>query len=122
MSPKLVRWRHALTDERTRDMLVELAKSVTPYVRPTQGGFSNSVAASAGTHGRAAIDISVSGLSKSRKLEIVRQGRIVGFAMWLRLESEGPWVEHIHGVPVDGDLSAEARSQVEKYRKCTNGL
>ena len=45
-----VYWRGVRLDERTRDMLVEAEKLAKVKIRPTQGSYSTSVGASAGTH------------------------------------------------------------------------
>lgn len=103
-------------------MLAEVATMVKPYVRPIQGGYSNSVSASAGTHGRAAVDISCAGLSTRQCNQIVRKMRKVGFAAWRRDTSEGPWIRHIHAVPIGGNLSAAAHRQVHAYKRGRNGL
>lgn len=54
---------------------------------------------------------------------IVRCLRVVGFAAWLRKESEGDWDEHIHFV-LNGNakLSPSAARQVEAYKNGRNGL
>lgn len=103
-------------------MLSEVAKMVKPYVRPVQGGYSNAVAASAGTHGRAAVDISCAGLSTRQCNQIVYAMRKVGFAAWRRDSNEGPWSRHIHAVPIGGNLSAAAHRQVSAYKAGRNGL
>ncbi len=120
--PRIVYWRGAKTDTRTRAMLAEAAKKVKPYVRPIQGGYSNSVSASAGTHGRAAVDISCAGLSNRQANQIVKAMRQVGFAAWRRDTSEGPWVRHIHAVPIGGNLSYAAQRQVVAHKRGRNGL
>lgn len=117
-----VYWRGAKLDKRTKDMMVEVAKRTKPYIRPTQGGFSNAVFASAGTHGGAAIDISCRGLSKSVCNRIVKVMREVGFAAWRRDSNEGPWARHIHAVPIGGNLSSAAEHQVDAHMRGRNGL
>lgn len=103
-------------------MLSEVAKMVKPYVRPVQGGFSNAVAASAGTHGGAAVDISCAGLSTRQCNQIVTAMRKVGFAAWRRDANEGPWSRHIHAIPIGGNISAAAQRQVTAYKRGRNGL
>lgn len=119
-------WRGATFDERTRDMLVEVDKLVGPDVpiRPTQGSYSNSVGASAGTHsGGGAVDLSVRDVPNADCLKIVRALRTVGFAAWIREPSEGDWPRHIHAIAIGcKDLAPSAAKQVTVYKLRKNGL
>lgn len=112
-----VNWRGVTVDDRTRDMLDEVARLTPdlPTLRPSQGSYNTSVGASAGTHaGGGAVDIRCSNLTRAQALETVRVMRTVGFAAFLRLPSEGPWPEHIHAIAVGcQDLSAAARRQID---------
>lgn len=121
-----VTWRGVKLDPQTRSMLQEVDKILGPEIplRPSQGSYSNSVGASAGTHsGGGAVDISVRGLTSFQINLVVFLLRRVGFAAWHRLPGDGPWSEHIHaiakGVP---DLSSQAKSQVKDYANGLSGL
>ena len=49
--------------------------------------------------------------------------RKVGFASWLRRESQGPWDEHWHGIAMGTKgLPSIAESQVASYLDGRNGL
>lgn len=121
-----VTWRGHRFDEQTRDMLRELDKLVGPYVqiRPTQGSYSSSVSASAGTHsGGGAVDLSVQKLTADQVDLVVFLARRVGFAAWHRAASEGPWVDHIHMInKTCKDLSPSAKNQVKAYKDKRSGL
>jgi hypothetical protein len=88
----------------------------------TQGSYSTSVSASAGTHdGGGALDISVSGMSRSDVRKAVKALRKAGFAAWHR----GPpsFIPHIHGIAIgDRDASPSAKAQVRDYRRGLDGL
>lgn len=109
-------------DQRTYDMLREVERLLPFQIFVSQGGFNTGgVAASAGTHDRAAVDISASILTASERDQLDHAGRRVGFAGWIRTPAQGfPW--HWHGVPVGGDLSPAARAQVVQYYAGENGL
>ena len=50
-------------------------------------------------------------------------GRLVGFADWHRLPTEGPWSEHVHGILIgDKEMSPSAAKQVCDYYAGLNGL
>src|SRR6478609_2702575 len=94
-------------DRRTRDMLREaqrIANEQDPSIGKfhlSQGSFSHSVGASAGTHdGPGAFDLSIRGYSEHQKQVIALSLRRVGFASWRRFPSQGPWPEHIHGIAI----------------------
>lgn len=86
----------------------------------TQGSYNkDGVKASAGTHdGGGAVDVTAT------DWEICEYaGRLVGFAAWHRLPSEGPWVEHCHGILVgDKEMSAGAAKQIHDYYAGLNAL
>ena len=119
-----VEFRGVTLDSRTARMMDVVAMRTGPKIIPTQGSFSTSVAASAGTHsGAGAIDLSVRGLDTPRVNGIVKVMRQVGFAAWHRLPSEGPWPVHIHGIAVNAPgLSSGAARQVAALRRGRNGL
>lgn len=129
-----VYWRGVLLDQRTADMMEEVARlSGDVYVRPTQGSYAGGgVAASAGTHdGCGAIDIAGqdSGMTQADREIICTSGRQVGFAMWIRTPDQSDWPYHIHGIAVQpggkgdrGCLSSGAHGQVIDYYEGRNGL
>jgi len=90
----------------------------------TQGSWSATVEASAGTHaGAGAVDISTRDTTHAEDLEVVRALRTVGFAAWVRTPGDGPWPEHIHAVAVDVDgLAPAAARQVAAARAGRDGL
>lgn len=109
-------------DQRTYDMLMELKRLLPFDIFVSQGGFNvGGVAASAGTHDRAAVDISASLLTTTERGLLDRNGRRIGFAGWIRTPAQG-FAWHWHGVPIDGDLSTAARAQVVSYYDGKNGL
>ena len=120
-----VQWRGVTLDQRTSKMMDEVVKLCKDIkIDPTQGSYSKSVGASAGTHdGGGAIDLSLSGLSAFEILKIVSSMRTVGFAAWHRRAGEGPWSDHVHGIAVNcPDSTAVAKRQVTALRKGKNGL
>jgi hypothetical protein len=119
-----VNFRGVTLDSRTARMMDVVAMRTSPKIIPTQGSFSTSVGASAGTHsGTGAIDLSVKGLDAPRVNAIVKVMRQVGFAAWHRLPNEGPWPAHIHGIAVNAPgLSTAAAKQVAALRRGRNGL
>jgi hypothetical protein len=122
-TPTLVWWRGKRFTPRMRDQLVE-AQKLNGGVRltPTQGSFSNGVGASAGTHAREAIDLSVRGMSTADENATIRNLRTVGIWASVRPAIPGLWPRHIHGIPVGGDLSPQAKAQVDEARKGGDGL
>jgi hypothetical protein len=96
---------------------------ITPFdFFVSQGGYNEGgVTASAGTHDREAVDISASLLTPDQRWTVCANGRRIGWAMWIRTPDQGfPW--HLHGVPINGDLSISARAQVVQYLNHQNGL
>jgi hypothetical protein len=85
----------------------------------TQGSYSNSVAASFGTHsGGGVLDLAWIG-----KVADVVALRMSGFAAWHRDRSQGPWNDHIHAVAIgDPTASPEAKKQVTSYFNGGDGL
>lgn len=121
----VVDWRGVRLDARTAAMMNEVARLV-PAIQldPTQGSYSKTVGASAGTHdGGGAIDLSLAGLNRTQILAVVKAMRQVGFAAWYRRKADGPWSPHIHGVAIGcSDLAPVARRQVIAYKQGKNGL
>lgn len=88
-----------------------------------QGGYNpGGVGASAGTHDRDALDIRVRDLTPAQRSLGVLVLRQVGFAAFLRTKAQGFEEDHIHAVPIGGDLSPSAAEQVEDYKAGRNGL
>ncbi|MDP9144333.1 MAG: hypothetical protein M3N43_06500 [Actinomycetota bacterium] len=121
-----VTWRGVKLDAQTRDILVEVDKLVGPYIpiRPTQGSYSTSVGASAGTHaGGGAVDLSTRDMSPWQIELVVFLLRRTGCAAWHRAPSEGDWASHVHAINKTArDLSPQAKRQVDSYMAGKNGL
>lgn len=127
-----VAWRGVVVDDRTASMLDEVARLTPPdlYVSPSQGSWSGSVAASAGTHaGCGAVDLRAANLTPGQRATLVRELRRVGFAAWLRTPAQSDWPWHVHAVAIQrggrshrGCLSASAHRQVDAYYSGRNGL
>jgi hypothetical protein len=89
----------------------------------SQGGWSNAVGASAGTHGRDAFDDKLRLLtSRDKKLAWELCLWEVGFAYWRRAAITNLWVEHGHGIPKGGYLSDEAEAQIRQWNQGDNAL
>jgi hypothetical protein len=103
----------------TLKMLQRAEKYLGHRIDISQGSFSTSVGASAGTHaGGGAFDV-----SSPLSLAVVGALRKAGFAAWLRLPSQGPWAEHIHALAMgDPRLSAPAMAQVASFLRGGSGL
>lgn len=119
-----VDWRGVTLNRRTARMMTEVQSQVKFRIRPTQGSYSRSVGASAGTHdGGGAIDISVNGLTQRQIVRMVRKMRTVGFAAWYRPPLPGVWGAHVHGIAIGTrDLAPIAARQVIAYRNGRDGL
>lgn len=112
-------------DPVTADALEEVDKLLPKVkVQPTQGSYSTSVAASAGTHdGGGAGDLHARTLDEDDRDQLVYAMRVVGFAAWIRNPNQGPWVEHCHFVRKGcADAAPLAKAQVEDYYEGKNGL
>lgn len=111
-------------DARTRDMLLDARALCPAPMVITQGAYSTSVSASAGTHsGGGVIDIRARDLSTTQRSQVVSYMRRVGFAAWLRTPSQADWPYHVHAVAVGcPDLSSAAAAQVVDYKNNRNGL
>lgn len=90
----------------------------------TQGSYSHSVSASAGTHdGGGALDITDRGLPKATVDDMVKSLRQAGFAAWSRGRGFDSFTPHIHAIAIgDAQMSSSARSQVADYARGQNGL
>lgn len=117
-------WRGVTLDADTAAMLAEAERLAGFAFVLTQGSYSTSVEASAGTHaGGGAFDIRARDLTPRQIAAVVEATRAVGAASWHRKQSEGPWPEHIHGVRADAaDLAPAAERQVTAYRHGLSGL
>lgn len=119
--PAILAFRGMRATARGAAMIAEAERLGGP-LRLTQGSYSTSVSASAGTHAREGFDFSVRGLTRTQINRRVAALRRVGFVAWHRLSTEGPWPAHIHAIPVGGDLSPAAGRQVQALRAGRNGL
>jgi len=112
-------FRGKLMNERTAKMLAAAERIIGTLFRITQGSYSTSVAASAGTHAGGGV-VDVGSPTTTGAQSALRR---VGFAAWIRLPSQGPWGRHIHAVAIgDPSLSAAAARQVTSFRRGGNGL
>lgn len=117
-------------DARTRDMLREaqrIANEQDPSIGKfhlTQGSWSSSVGASAGTHeGPGAFDIYTGPYTANQREIIGLALRKVGFASWERPTIPGKWESHWHGIAVGTKgLPPVAESQVRSYLSGRDGL
>lgn len=102
---------------RTKAMIQNAEKVAKTRFSITQGSFSNSVGASAGTHsGGGAVDLGPA------KDSVVGAMRASGFAAWRRTPAEG-FSPHIHGIAVgDPTASPQAKAQVSSFFAGRNGL
>lgn len=121
---------------RTRTMLIAADKAVPWKLRLAQGSYCGLVkarcaAASAGTHdGGGVVDVSVKGMTATRRWRTEQALRRVGFAAWVRTPSQcgGCWSAHIHALAIgDTDLWQRDgryvnRDQVADYFVGRNGL
>jgi Transglycosylase SLT domain len=107
-------------DRRTALMLMKAQTILKEKLSLTQGSFSSSVGASAGTHsGGGAVDINGPSDKKVGAL------RAAGFAAWNRGSKWGSpsFAPHIHAIAVGNkNLSAQARQQVQNFKAGKNGL
>ena len=119
---------------RTRQMLAAADAMVPWAIRVSQGSYckfeKRCAAASAGTHdGGGTIDVAVRGLTTTQRWRTVQALRRVGFAAWLRTDSQcSCWSAHIHGIAIsDTDVwqsngKYTNRDQVADYFVGRNGL
>lgn len=112
------------TNLRTARMLREAERIAGANMPVTQGSYSSSVGASAGTHnGGGALDIAVGNLNLKQINRRIRALRRVGFAAWFRSAIPGVWGRHIHAIAMrTRDLAYLAKAQVADYKRGRNGL
>lgn len=110
-------------NQRTKVMLQTAANKFGGPLVLTQGSYNRGVAASAGTHdGGGVVDISVSGMSASRRSTLVQELRKAGFAAWLRTPAQG-FAYHIHACAIgDREMAYGAKNQVQAYFNGRDGL
>ncbi len=112
-------------NQRTADMLAMWQFNALRDFYVVQGSYNRGVSASAGTHdGGGALDLSTYGWGDLKdKKWIVKQGRLCGFAAWLRPTRPGLWNEHVHGIAIgDGEADPSAKAQVAEYYRGGDGL
>lgn len=116
---EIVYFRGKKFDRMTAQALSRMEERLGYPLTIMQGSYSGGVGASAGTHdGGGAVDLTA--YDHVRK---VRVGREIGWAMWYRSPSEGPWPAHVHGILIGNDrVSSGARQQVAAYKAGLNGL
>lgn len=115
-----VKWRGKTWDYRTKAAVMELERQLNKTVLIYQGSYNTGVTASGTTHhGGGAIDGWVSGVDPNK---VTRVARNIGWAMWWRKASQGPWNEHQHGI-LRGHKTASymAKQQVVGYSGYDNG-
>jgi hypothetical protein len=115
------------TTRRTQRMVLEARylfrlRGGGTYPTISQGGWSTSVDASAGTHGRDAMDDRTRLMSRSRRLLWEWCNWEVGFAGWPRPYLAGIWPAHFHKLPKGGDLSDAADRQIVQWFQGDNAL
>ncbi len=125
---RVVSFRGAKVNVRTR-VMIERAETymkqmgINSRLTITQGSYSSSVSASAGTHsGGGALDISIRQYSTATADKVVKALRMAGFAAWRRRTVEG-FSPHIHAIAIgDKRASSSAKSQVAAYFRGTDAL
>jgi len=119
-----VRYQGHTVSRRIRDMLRWAEDKSGSTVSIAQGSYrgSNAATASGLTHDREAVDLRVRHLSTAQRVKLVRALKDAGFAAWYRRELPGVWGPHIHALPIGGDLSSSARSQVRAFDAGRDGL
>lgn len=119
-----VRYQGHTVSRRIRDMLRWAEKKSGSPVQIAQGSYRGSSAASASgsTHDREAVDLRTRHLTSTQRVKLVRALKDAGFAAWYRKDTPGVWGPHIHALPIGGDLSSSARSQVRAFDAGRDGL
>jgi len=108
---------------RTAAMLRNITKLTGLPLVIAQGSYNaGGVAVSGGTHDREAADLSVRGYTDVQRRAVVRAAKLSGFAAWYRPPLAGVWGEHIHMIPIKGDLSGSAAAQVIAFDAGRDGL
>lgn len=120
----MVTYGNSSVNARTRAMLTELERLCGFPITVTQGYNPGGVAASGGTHdGQGVVDLRVINLSPAQRNNLIYNGRMIGFAIWLRNPTQGNWPWHAHAVAIrEPNLSGQAKNQVTDYRQDRNGL
>ncbi|MFT3706041.1 MAG: peptidoglycan-binding protein [Archangium sp.] len=121
-------FRGVTVNVRTR-VMVERAESymrkmgINSKLSFSQGSFSHSVSASAGTHdGGGALDIRISNFSSANADKVVKALRMAGFAAWRRGVNDS-FPPHIHAIAIgDRTSSSVAKAQVAEYFRGGDGL
>lgn len=123
-----VHFRGVTVNVRTRELILRadaIGKKLGAHVpiRLTQGSYHPGVSASGHTHdGGGVVDISVSGMSRSSELKLVKALRMAGFAAWSRGHHDG-FPPHIHAVALgDRQMTSAAHRQVVAYAHGRDGL
>ncbi|CAF1031070.1 unnamed protein product [Adineta ricciae] len=127
-------WRGVKLNQRTIDMILraevymeQMGMSGFQFSL-SQGSYSSSVAASAGTHdGGGAIDIRTSVVNNDKKKvdTMVVALRKAGFAAWSRGRVADSFQnnKHIHAIAIgDREASSGAKNQVASFKRGRNGL
>lgn len=125
---RIVNFRGVKVNVRTR-VMIERAESymkqmgINTKLSFSQGSYSTSVSASAGTHdGGGALDIRTTGFSSATADNVVKALRMAGFAGWRRGVNDS-FSPHIHAIAM-GDTRATqvAKNQVSEYLRGGDGL
>ncbi|MEU8111112.1 peptidoglycan-binding domain-containing protein [Micromonospora sp. NPDC048947] len=114
-----------VVNARTQAMLAEAQRLLGYPLVLDQGSYNpGGDPTSAGTHdGGGVVDISVTGMTATKRTAVARALRQVGFAAWVRNPNQGDWPWHIHANAInDTDLSSQAQHQVGDYYLGMNGL
>jgi hypothetical protein len=116
----LLLWRGVTIDYFTLAWVQEVEHDLgRPIDQVYQGSYRRGVSQSAGTHdGGGALD-----LWDRDPHRIIRFGRNLGGAGWIRTPAQGDWVEHEHWI-IGGDkkMSSEAHDQWVDYLRGGDGL
>lgn len=118
-----VKFRGYTVTRRTKAMIEWAEQQAGFNFTLAQGSYNaGGVAASGGTHDKEAVDFSVRGYTDAKRIKMVRALKDAGFAAWHRDPIPGTWGEHVHAVPIKGDLSPSAAAQVLSYDAGRDGL
>lgn len=117
----LIPFRGAIVDRRTAAALTVAERKLGYELSVVKGhDVASADSVSSTTHnGRGVVDLAP--FDWQRKLRVLKE---VGFAIWHRLPSEGPWSEHEHGalIGVGHGLDPSAQRQVDSFKAGRNGL
>jgi hypothetical protein len=129
-----ITWRGVKLNQRTIDMILRAEVYMEQMGMPafqfsiSQGSYSSSVAASAGTHdGGGAVDIRTSVVNNEKKKvdTMIVALRKAGFAAWSRGRVADSFEnnKHIHAIAIgDKEASSGAKNQVDSFKRGRNGL